>query len=114
MSLSRRTFLASTAALAAASTWPQLFAADPATPKIRVGSCGVNLDQAKQAGLDGVEIGVGGPAERLSIADPRVRENYKRKMRETGLAISSFMMGLFNECPLASDPRGPAWLEQSI
>jgi sugar phosphate isomerase/epimerase len=24
------------------------------------------------------------------------------------------MMGLLNECPLASDPRGPAWLEQSI
>ncbi len=28
--------------------------------------------------------------------------------------ISSFMMGLLNSYPLASDPRGPAWLEQSI
>ncbi|MGE5610879.1 MAG: sugar phosphate isomerase/epimerase family protein [Bacillota bacterium] len=115
MSISRRAFLASTAALAAASALPNLWAADSvAIPKIRVGSCGVSLDQAKQAGLDGVEIGVGGPADRLYIADPKVRENYKRKMQETGLVISSFMMGLFNECPLASDPRGPAWLEQSI
>jgi sugar phosphate isomerase/epimerase len=35
-------------------------------------------------------------------------------MRETGLVIPSLMMGLLNSCPLASDPRGPAWLEQSI
>jgi len=30
------------------------------------------------------------------------------------LVISSFMMGLFNSNPLATDPRGPAWLEQAI
>ena len=24
------------------------------------------------------------------------------------------MMGLLNECALATDPRGPSWLEQSI
>ena len=35
-------------------------------------------------------------------------------MKSTGLVISSFMMGLLNSDPLASDPRGPAWLEQSI
>ena len=35
-------------------------------------------------------------------------------MKQTGLVISSFMMGLLNSNPLASDPRGPAWLEQSI
>jgi len=35
-------------------------------------------------------------------------------MAQTGLPISSLMMGLLNECPLATDPRAPAWLEQSI
>jgi sugar phosphate isomerase/epimerase len=35
-------------------------------------------------------------------------------MQATGLPICSLMMGLLNEYPLASDPRGPAWLEQSI
>ena len=65
-------------------------------------------------GLDGVEIGVGGPADTLQIADPAVRQQYKDEMKETGLVISSFMMGLLNSNPLASDPRGPAWLEQSI
>jgi sugar phosphate isomerase/epimerase len=35
-------------------------------------------------------------------------------MQQTGLPICSFMMGLFNGCPLASDPRATAWMEQSI
>jgi sugar phosphate isomerase/epimerase len=35
-------------------------------------------------------------------------------MKQTGLPICSLMMGLLNSYPLASDPRGPAWLEQSI
>jgi sugar phosphate isomerase/epimerase len=81
---------------------------------IRVGSCTIGLDDAKKAGLDGVEVRVGNAAETLEIADPAVRQNYKEKMKETGLVISSFMMGLLNTNPLASDPRAPAWLEQSI
>ena len=99
----------------AASAWlsPWTVEAAPAA-KIRVGACVVGLEQAKQAGLDGVEIRVGGPADRLEIADPAVRAKYKDQMRETGLVVSSLMMGLLNSYPLASDPRGPAWLEQSI
>ncbi len=89
-----------------------LGAEDP--PKLLVGSCTLNLDEAKKAGLDGVEVGVGGAAERLHIADPQVRQQLKEKMQETGLVISSLMMGLLNSYPLASDPRAPAWLEQSI
>ncbi len=95
------------------SSWTAQAAAESAV-KIRIGSCGVGLAQAKQAGLDGVEIGVGNAADKLHVADPAVREDYKKQMKETGLVISSFMMGLLNSYPLASDPRGPAWLEQSI
>lgn len=88
--------------------------AAPATPTLRIGSCVVNLEQARQAGLDGVEIRVGDPADKLRIADPAVRQEYKDQMASTGLVICSFMMGLLNTAPLASDPRAPAWLEQSI
>jgi L-ribulose-5-phosphate 3-epimerase len=35
-------------------------------------------------------------------------------MEKTGLPISSLMMALLNDCALATDPRAPAWLEQSI
>jgi len=115
--ITRRTFLRGTAAgIAGAAVASKVVRAEEgkAVPKIRVSSCSVGFDDAKKAGLEGVEVGVGGAAERLSIADPKVREQHKAKMKETGLVISSFMMGLFNSEPLASDPRGPAWLEQSI
>jgi sugar phosphate isomerase/epimerase len=115
--ITRRSFLRDTlTGLAAAGTIPQLLAAAELSPavKYRIGSCVVDLDQAKLAGLDGAEIRVGNPADKLQIADPAIRQRYKEQMSSTGLVISSFMMGLLNEAPLASDPRGPAWLEQSI
>jgi L-ribulose-5-phosphate 3-epimerase len=91
----------------------QTWAARP-TAGLRIGACMVNLQEAKQAGLEGVEVRAGNAADTLEIADPAVQQKYKDQMRETGLPISSLMMGLLNSYPLASDPRGPAWLEQSI
>jgi L-ribulose-5-phosphate 3-epimerase len=114
--MNRRWFL-SHAAMAAATAgfWPDLLASETNPGrKIRVGACVVGLEQARQAGLDGVEVGVGRPADQLEIADPKVRLRYKDQMKQTGLSVCSLMMGLLNECPLATDPRGPAWLEQSI
>jgi alpha-L-rhamnosidase len=115
--ITRRTFLKGTAAAvagAAVASKGVMAEEGKAVPKIRVSSCSVGFDDGKKAGLEGVEIGVGGAAEKLRIADPQFREEQKKKMQETGLVISSFMMGLFNSEPLATDPRGPAWLEQSI
>jgi alpha-L-rhamnosidase len=115
--ITRRTFLKGTAAAvagAAVASKGVMAEEGKAVPKIRVSSCSVGFDDGKKAGLEGVEIGVGGAAEKLRIADPQFREEQKKKMQETGLVVSSFMMGLFNSEPLATDPRGPAWLEQSI
>jgi len=106
----RRTFL--TGAAAGLAGWLPRFRAG--APRIRVSCCHTDFADAKKSGLDGVELSVGGPAEKLRIADPEYRAKVKEQMKETGLATSSFMMGLFNSHPLASDPRGPAWLEQAI
>jgi len=117
MSITRRRFLAhTTAGLAGTTLLTPVQAAPAATAeaKIRIGTCVIDLDQARQAGLEGVEVGVGDAAERLAIADPKVRRRYKEQMQQTGLPICSLMMGLFNAYPLASDPRAPAWIEQSI
>lgn len=115
--ITRRLFLKGTAVgLAGASLAPRLLAADgsPASPAIKVSSCNIGLQGAKQAGLEGIEVGAGGAGPKLSIADPANRQKYKDQMKETGLAISSIMMSVFNSNPLASDPNGPAWLEQTI
>ena len=116
--LDRRTFLGQAATTLVGSAFlprfqPSLCAGD-AAGAIRFGACVVGLEQARQAGLDGVEVGVGGASDRLEIADPSVRQRHKDLMRQTGLPICSLMMGLLNSYPLASDPRAPAWLEQTI
>jgi len=118
LGLKRRTFLSGTLAGLASGEMLATLAAGAAArsspPALRIGSCVVDLEQGKRAGLDGVEIRVGDPADKLRIADPAVRQQYREQMASTGLAISSFMMGLLNSNPLASEPRAPAWLEQSI
>jgi sugar phosphate isomerase/epimerase len=86
----------------------------PAALPIRIGTCVLGLPEARRAGLAGVEVRVGNAADRLQIADPKDQQKYKEQMKETGLVICSLQMGLLNSYPLASDPRGPAWLEQSI
>lgn len=118
LTMNRRSMLKATAAGLAGGAWASAWlteatAADGA-PKIRIGSCRIGLLDARTAGLDGVEVNVGPAADTLQIADPAVRQRYQDEMKQTGLVISSFMMGLLNSNPLASDPRGPAWLEQSI
>jgi len=111
--VSRRNLLrAAMAALACGWLVASVMAQSPA--RVRLGACMLDFDQAKEVGLSGVELRVGNAADTLEIADPAVRQRYKDKIRETGLVVPSLMMGLLNSYPLASDPRAPVWLEQSI
>ena len=114
MSLSRRSFLAETAGVLAASAFFPVNARANAAPRIKVGACVVGLDDAKQAGLDGVEVRAGDAADELDIFKAATRAKYKAQMQATGLSIRSIMMGLLNNFPLATDPRAPAWLAQTI
>ena len=112
----RRSFLQhGTAALAATAILTRLDAAESKS-KIRIGArqFGTNFESAKRAGMNGLELGVGGAAERLSIADPATRQKYKDGMQATGLATCSFSLDLLNGHPLFSDPQAPAWVEQTI
>lgn len=118
----RRVFLGQAACLTgAAALGFGARAEDGAVP--RMGACdwsmGMGFDPgvmavAKAIGLDGVELSAGTPKDTLEIADPALREKYKAAMAETGVIACSMAMGFLNEAPLATDPRGPSWLEQSI
>ena len=113
--LSRRDFLVRIAgAVAASAVVPYTLGAGVSGSRIRVGTCRMGLLQARQAGFEGVEVTAGNPADKLDISKDEVRNLYKAQMQQTGLPISSIMMGLFNNCPLATDPRASAWIEQTI
>ena len=82
--ITRRVFLkGALAGAVGAGAHPRLLEAATPSPanRIRVGSCRVTLEQARQAGLDGVEIEVGKAAAQLRIADPAVHQQYKEQIR---------------------------------
>ena len=123
MALTRRGFRKGTAAgLAGAAVASKLLAAEEGAPRIRLSACDWSLqaggpgglDVAKRCTLDGLEVSPGGPADKLQIADPAYRQQFKDKMKETGIAVSSLARGMLTGAPLASDPRAPAWVEQTI
>lgn len=113
MKLTRRAFVRQASGVFATATLlPNVVKA--AQAKMKVGSCVVGLDAAKQAGLDGVEVRAGDEAEELDIFKGGTRAKYKAQMQATALPVCSIMMGLLNNFPLATDPRAPAWMTQCI
>ena len=116
MSVTRRQFVHGGIAALLASRF--VSAADATPPKIRVSareaSYGGKLEAAARCDLDGVELGCGPAAERLKFSDPALRQQYKDQCKSLGLVVSSLSMDLLNDNPLATDPNGASWLEQTI
>jgi len=115
----RRTFLAGAAAgLAGSVLMRDLLAGEGGGLKYRIGSrlgsFGGKYENAKKAGIEGVEPGVGNAADTLAIASPEVIKKYQDETKAAGLVVCSLSMDLMNGCPMATDPRGPKWLEQTI
>ncbi len=123
MNLSRRNFMQQAIAGATVLSLGSRWTFGQETPAgLRLSACDWSLgakgpeglDIAKQVGLDGLEISAEGPADAVNLADPAIRAQYKEMSLKTGVALSSVAMGFLNGSPLAEDPRGPAWLEQTI
>jgi len=69
---------------------------------------------AASIGLDGVQVSPQGDAEVLSYATPEEQAMYAKAMKDTGMKIASAGLNVTNRFPLATDPRGPAWLTQTV
>jgi L-ribulose-5-phosphate 3-epimerase len=122
MKLSRRSFLAGAGGALAATPLLRRSCALAADSGLRLGACDWSLRVsgpealavAKEIGLDGVEVSAGSAADVLHLAKPEVQAAYQTAVQETGMLVPSVAMGLLNEHPFATDPRGPAWLEQTL
>ncbi len=122
MNLSRRRFLSASSAAflsAVALDGPSALAA----VKPRLGVCDWSvgclanpeaLDFAKKVGLGGVQVSSGSGKDECELMDAAIRQQYKDVTAKTGVVACSTAMGFLNTYPLASDPRGPQWLEQTI
>jgi L-ribulose-5-phosphate 3-epimerase len=125
MNITRRQFMAGVAgSLAGTALLSRVAFGQGDTAKYRLSACdwsvGITdekvLETAKAIGLQGIEFSAntGEIKDTLRIADPAFRKTYKEMMTKTGMIASSTAMGFLNDYPLATDPRGPAWLDQTI
>jgi len=116
MSVTRRKFIGGSAVgLAGAALLRELLAGEGPAPRIRISArhFGSNLENAKKAGMDGVEVGVGGPPN-LAIADPKHRAKIKEQVKATGILVSSLSMDFLNGRPVQTEPDAVAWLVACI
>ena len=69
---------------------------------------------AREIGLDGVQVNLGSPGDKMHLRQPAVQQAYLAAARESGLAISSLALAELNNIPLKSDPRAALWLVDSL
>ncbi len=123
---SRRSLLAGSARAAglavAALPWAPLLAAAPGRG-FKIGALDGILgkhfnpavfDVAKQIGLDGVQVDIGGPSNGTPLLRPEVQKEYLAAAKRTGLEIASLTLGVLNELPLKSDPRAAQFISESV
>ena len=73
-----------------------------------------SLELAGSIGLDGVQISPLEAAEVLSYSTRAEQKMYAAAVKDTGVRIASVGLNVTNKYPLATDPRGPGWLIQTI
>jgi sugar phosphate isomerase/epimerase len=120
--ISRRALLKGSAALLLMNSWPgnKLFGA---TSQLRISACDWSIgkssdpgafDVAKQIGLEGIQVNVGGVSNNLHLRDPARQRLYLDKSRETGIPISSLAIAELNNVPYKEDPQTELWVSDSI
>ncbi len=99
-----------------------LMAADGAA-RFKIGACdwsigkGSNIgafEVAKTIGLEGIMVDMGSVENNLHIRQKEIQDAYLKTSAQTGIAISSLAMGIYNRVPFHSDDRVQEWVKGSI
>ncbi|MBX2924653.1 MAG: sugar phosphate isomerase/epimerase [Chitinophagaceae bacterium] len=109
-------------ALMHTGAFKKLMAAMPAS-SFKIGACDWSIGKhsnieafevAKTIGLDGIMVDMGSVENQLHIRQKELQQAYLKKSAETGIAISSLAMGVYNRIPFHSDPNTEQWVSESI
>jgi L-ribulose-5-phosphate 3-epimerase len=108
--------------LALAGQCAPLFAASE-TRRFKIGACDWSIGKtsdpaafevAKQIGLDGVMVSMGGVKDDLHLRQAAVQQQYRDAAKQAGLQIASLAIAELNTIPYKSDPRTVQWVSDSI
>jgi L-ribulose-5-phosphate 3-epimerase len=74
---------------------------------------------AKEAGLDGIQVSLGGRGAKTELAklpmcDPDRQKQWLEESAKTGIPIGGTCLEILHQDNLKAHPNGPKWVEQSI
>ena len=72
------------------------------------------FEVAKTIGVDGIMVDMGSPENNLHLRQKEIQVAYKNKSAETGIAVSSLALGIYNSVPFFTDSRTEEWVTGSI
>ena len=93
------------------------------TTTFPIGACDWSIKQqqhigafevAQKMGLEGVQVSFSTPGSEFDLRDVKVREQYYRRVDETGIQLTSLGMGILNKLPLATHPEAIGWVSDAI
>ena len=91
--------------------------------RIRISACDWSIgkssdpgafDVAKEIGLEGIQVNLGGIKNNLHLREPERQRLYLEKSKESGVRISSLAIAELNNVPYKEDPQTEAWVSDSI
>lgn len=91
--------------------------------KFKIGACDWSIGKwsnigafkvAKEIGVDGIMVDMGGEENDLHIRKKEIQKAYLAESLQTGIEISSLALGVYNQIPFHSDPRTEQWVADSI
>lgn len=123
--ITRRTLLKRAASLTILSnaTFAEGIGLNLQTQRLRIGACDWSIgkssdlgafDVAKEIGLEGIQVNIGGLKNNLHLREPGLQQKYLEKSKESGVVISSLAIAELNNVPYKSDPQTEQWVFDSI
>jgi len=91
--------------------------------QIRISACDWSIgkssdpgafDVAKEIGLEGIQVNLGGIKNNLHLREPERQRQYLEKSKESGIRISSLAIAELNNVPYKEDPQTEVWVSDSI
>lgn len=72
------------------------------------------FDNARQIGLDGIQVSLNTVKDETYLRDPAMQQRYREAAKQTGIAISGLAIGTLNDIPYKSEPRTEQWVQDSV
>ena len=72
------------------------------------------FDVAKEIGLEGLQVSFSTPDSEFDLRQKKVRDQYYKRVDETGIKLASLGMGILNQRPLATHPDSITWVAEVI